>query len=104
MQNYNYPRNFYAFVNGVDGAKNYPIMPNQSLMLMDTNHPVCYMKVADGSGKPSLKCFKLVETSEDELILEQNPDKKEFKDEISSLNAKIDDLITLMKGKKSENG
>lgn len=97
---YNYPRNYYAFVNGLDGAKNYPIVPNQSLMLMDTENPVCYMKTADVSGKPSLKCYKLVEIQETELI--KTPASDEIKTEILNLNKRIDELVTLVKGDKQD--
>lgn len=94
MQNYNYQRNYYAFVNGLDGARNYAIMPNQTMMLMDNDNPVCFMKSADSTGKTSLKCFKLVEISEKELEKEKiDPETKQLKEEITALNVKIDELI-----------
>ena len=95
----NYQRNYYAFVNGLDGAKNYPIIPNQTMMLMDNDSPVCFMKSADVVGKTSLKCFKLVEIEEKELIKTpiSSEDTQTLKEEITSINKRIDDLIKLIK-------
>ena len=56
----------YAFVNGLDGAKNYPVASNQSMLLMDSEQSVCYLKSVNALGQMSLKCFKLVEISEND--------------------------------------
>ena len=98
----NYARNYYAFVNGLEGAKNYPIVANQSLMLMDAENPVCYMKTADLSGKPSLKCFKLVEIDEKELLKKTNPDNEEIKTRLDSMSGRIDELYELLKGEHKD--
>ena len=99
----NYQRNYYTFVNGLDGAKSYPIMPNQTLMLMDSENPVCYMKAADNTGKPSLKCYKLVEIPERELIKSTlDPETQALKDDLSNLNKRIDELFKLLKNEKSD--
>lgn len=96
-----YQRNYYTFVNGLDGAKAYPIMPNQSLMLMDSENPVCYMKSADNTGKPTLKCYKLVEIPEKELIkVPVDPNMEELKLGLASVNKRIDDLLEALKDKK----
>ena len=57
----------YAFVNGIEGAKRYPLSPNQSMLLMDSEQSVCYLKQANALGQTTLKCFKLVEANESEL-------------------------------------
>ena len=87
--------NQYAFVNGIEGAKAYPIMPNQSLMLMDSDNPVCYMKTSDTTGKATLKCYKLVEVPEKELI--NDP----IRDDINNINKRIDDLVKLIEEKNN---
>lgn len=61
------PGNTYAFVNGLEGAKSYQVPVNQSLLLMDSDQPVCYMKTANALGQATLRCFKLVEVKEEEL-------------------------------------
>lgn len=61
-----YPQNenVYAFVNGVEGAKSYQVRPNQSVMLMDSEQPLCYMKSANALGQATLRYFRLTEISE----------------------------------------
>ena len=73
----NYPArqntNTYAFVNGLEGAKSFIVQPNQTVLLMDSDHPVCYMKSANGIGQSSLRYFKLVEVSENDIRNLSNP-------------------------------
>lgn len=59
--------NTYAFVNGVEGAKSYIVQPNQTVLLMDAEQPICYMKQANGLGQSTLRYFKLVETNENDI-------------------------------------
>ena len=59
--------NQYAFVNGVEGAKSFIVKPNQTILLMDSEQPICYMKQSNGFGQSSLRYFKLVEVKEEEL-------------------------------------
>ena len=59
--------NQYAFVNGIEGAKSYQLQPNQSILLMDSDGPLCYMKSANGMGQSTLRYFKLMEVSENDL-------------------------------------
>lgn len=59
--------NTYAFVSGIDGAKNFPIPTNQSMLLMDSEQSVCYLKQVNALGQMTLKCFKLVEISESDI-------------------------------------
>ena len=59
--------NHYAFVNGIEGAKSFQVQPNQTIMLMDSDDPICYMKQANNIGQATLRYFKLVEVSEQEL-------------------------------------
>ena len=95
---YNPPRppqqNTYAFVSGLEGAKQYPIPVNQSMLLMDNAQPVCYLKQANAMGQATLKCFKLVEVSESDLTTPAQP-KVEYatKSDIEALNSRIDALI-----------
>jgi len=73
---YNQPRqqqNVYSFVSGIEGAKQYNIPANQSILLMDNAQAVCYLKQANALGQTSLKCFKLVEVNEDELTVPAKP-------------------------------
>lgn len=59
--------NTYAFVNGIEGAKSFIVPPNQTVLLMDSEQAVCYMKQSNGLGQGSLRYFKLVEVSESDI-------------------------------------
>ena len=61
------PQNTYAFVNGLEGAKSYIVPANQTVLLMDSEQPVCYMKTANALGQGSLRYFKLTEVSETDV-------------------------------------
>ena len=61
------PQNVYAFVNGIEGAKSYIVPANQTVLLMDSEQPVCYMKTANALGQGSLRYFKLSEVTEADI-------------------------------------
>ena len=65
--------NTYAFVNGLDGAKNFYLPMNQSMLLMDSEQSACYLKQTNALGQSTLKCFKLVEVSEADLKAPTQP-------------------------------
>lgn len=101
MQDFNnyYPqRNYYVFVNGVEGAKSYPIAPNQTMLLMDNNSPMCFMKTTNGLGQSTLRYFKLVEVNEQDVV--KTPEDPQ----IALLTKKVDELYKLLEkeGKKDE--
>ena len=99
----NYRTNTYAFVNGIEGARAYQMYPNQTVLLMDSDSPLCFMKTSDNMGKATLRCFKLTEVNESELkgVISPTPDNNDIRNEISSINNKIEELYKLIK--KEEN-
>ena len=90
--------NQFAFVNGVEGAKSYQMMPNQTVMLMDSESPVVFMKQSNSMGQSSLKYYKLTEVSEQDLRCskqEQQPSVEyALKSDLEALNKKLDQLST----------
>lgn len=94
----NYQLNQYAIVNGLEGAKAYNMMPNQSMMLMDGSNPYVYMKTTNQMGQATLRCFKLVEEQLEQIEVANSPyaTKNDFKE----LNDKIDQLMSKLGGKK----
>ena len=93
--NYYYQKNEYAFVNGLEGAKSYQMHPNQTVMLMDSDSPVCFMKTTDNMGKATLRCFKLQEVQESELrgVINNNDT---FQSQINELNDKVANLYKMI--------
>lgn len=96
------PLKQYTFVNGIEGAKAYPLMPNQMMLLMDSDNPVLYKKTSDQMGKSSLEYFVINAVSENEvrdMLTPKQPDYA-FKSDIenitnnlNSLNTKLDEFI-----------
>lgn len=88
-------QNLYAIVNGLEGAKNYPIAINQTMLLMDSNQPVAYKKSSNGLGQSTIECYKLVQISEQEARGETSGQPQvEFalKSDLDALYKKIDEL------------
>jgi hypothetical protein len=86
--------NQYAFVNGIEGAKAYQVMPNQTMMLMDNDNPICYMKQSNSMGQSTLRYFKLVEVSEQELRGQaQTQSEYVLKSDFDALSKKVEDLL-----------
>lgn len=53
--------NGVIWVQGEAGAKAYMVAPGNSVMLMDSENPVVYLKSVDMSGMPSMRIFDLKE-------------------------------------------
>ena len=68
----NYPYyNFQPFqqkqelirVNGIEGAKNYPLSPGSTVALFDAELDIMYIKSMDAGGFPSIRTFSCMETT-----------------------------------------
>lgn len=90
--------NQYAFVNGIEGAKSFQLQPNQSILLMDSDGPLCYMKSANGMGQSTLRYFKLIEVSENELRNNSqshiNSNDYVLRTDFEILSKKVDSLLS----------
>ena len=53
--------NSVVWVQGIEGAKAYPVSAGQSVILMDSDSDCLYLKSADQSGMPSLRTFDYTE-------------------------------------------
>ena len=66
----NYPQNTgtnnvnWVYVNGMEGARNQIVQPNQVTWMMDNNDPMIYVKAVDGMGTATLKAFRLEEVNQ----------------------------------------
>ena len=55
------PSNTFVWVQGEEAAKAYPVAPNNSVLLFDSENPVLYIKQADQTGRPMpMQIFDLV--------------------------------------------
>lgn len=101
-QNYQQPQNQFAFVNGVEGAKSYQMIPNQTCVLIDSDNPFIYMKQTNGMGQATLKYYKMIEISEQELKTNNVQTNTDYalKSDIDNLSKRIDELNNLIKPKE----
>ncbi len=53
--------NQYAYVNGIEGAKAYLMNPNQTMLLMDSDEPIFYLKTSNQLGQASIRIFEFKE-------------------------------------------
>lgn len=66
--------NSINWVQGEAGAKSYPVAPSQSVMLMDSENEVFYIKTVDASGMPlPLRIFDYKERNAQEKEIEKVP-------------------------------
>lgn len=85
-----------VWVQGEAGAKAYPVAPNTSLLLMDSESSSFYIKTTDASGMPlPLRTFEYVEKSgqqtEKPMVSQQSNDfitREEFEKRLSELKDK----------------
>ena len=98
--------NFYAVVNGIDGVKNYQVLPNQTVLLMDNSRPVIYSKSANGLGQVSVEYFKLVPMTEEEAKGNSQP-KEEMKyasiSDFKALEQRFNNLVDKLYNKPQNN-
>lgn len=56
-----YQQSPIIWVQGLESAKAYPVQPGASVLLMDSDANVFYIKSADNSGMPNLRIFDYAE-------------------------------------------
>lgn len=80
--------NSYSYVNGIEGAKAYQMLPNQMVLLMDSEKPYFYTKCSNNMGQSTIKIYKFEEVpQQEEVQLEYatKQDLQELKDLILSI-------------------
>ena len=91
----------FVWVQGEAGAKAYPVAAGNSVLLMDSESPVLYMKSTDISGRPlPIETYDLVKR-EEKPIIPQAPVQQAHQPQIdlsqyvkmSDLEAKVEELV-----------
>ena len=80
-------------VNGIEGAKNYPLSPGSTIALFDAESDIMYIKSMDAGGFPSIRIFTFSEA------ISTPPSDVETR--ISSLETEIAQLKEVLNGIKS---
>ena len=87
----------FDFVNGVEGAKSYQVMPSQTAILMDTENSACYIKSSNGIGQATIKYFKVTECAEQDLRTQKPSADFVTKDEFKSFSDRLSAIESAMK-------
>lgn len=87
----------FIWVQGEAAAKAYPVAPGNSVLLMDSEEPVLYMKATDNTGRPlPLEVYDLVkrEASVPSPKIEQNQPQIDLSEyvKVSDLEAKVKEM------------
>ena len=110
MQN-SQPNTFVQWVQGINAAKSFPVAPNTSIPLFDSEANVIYIKSADASGMPSIKILDYVvrdtapRTSEiqPQMDFATKDDVESLKGEISALKSKFERMSGVGNKRKENN-
>lgn len=86
-------------VNGFEEAKSYPVMFNNSEILMDNNRDIFYVKSVDGMGKYTVSTYEFHKIENEKPLTSADFVTRE---QFDSLNNKLDVLIKELGG--SNNG
>ena len=62
------PTQAIQYVNGRQSAENYPLTPNSSVILMDSEKARFYVKQTDASGLATVKVYDFTEAEEEKPV------------------------------------
>ena len=101
MQNYfPAPQMEIQRVNGEESAKAFPIGPNSSVMLLDSDNPLIWVVTTDASGYKTVTGFNITP-----YIPKQPVTTSDIKDELSAIVKRLDSIEERMnKNVQSNNG
>ena len=85
-------------VNSFEEAKAYPVMFNNTELLMDNNKDVFYLKSVDGMGKYTISTYRFEQIENEKPLTSENFVTRE---QFADLNSKLDYLIRELGGKNS---
>ena len=77
-------------VNSFEEAKAYPVMYNNTELLMDNNKDVFYIKSVDGMGKYTISTYRFEQIENEKPLTSENFVTRE---QFADLNSKLDFLI-----------
>ena len=88
-QQNNQPHNSITWVQGNAAAKAYPVAPGTTLLMLDSEEPVFYIKTVDASGMPApLRVFDFaerIETAPQHIDTDEFITREEFEKRIAEL-------------------
>lgn len=58
-------QNLFVWIQGEEAARNYPVAPGNTIVLIEADKPIMYMKTTDLSGRPQPMQIRYLVTKED---------------------------------------
>lgn len=104
----NYPYyNFQPFqqkqelirVNGIEGAKNYPLSPGSTVALFDADSDTMFIKSMDAGGFPSIRTFTFMETTSNPMDMTETR-LTALENEIATLKEALNGIKPISKQQK----
>lgn len=87
--------NSITWVQGIEGAKAYPVAAGNSVLLMDSDNQYMYIKSADNTGMPTLKIYEYEEVVTKKTAPEAHIDMDDY-----ITRAEFEEAIAKLKPKK----
>lgn len=97
-------QNGIIWVQGEAGAKAYPIAPNTTVQLWDSEDQVIYLKSADASGMPSMKILDYTIRETGKAVKSDYVTREEFEKAISELRRGNESIVSTVRKRKSDDG
>ena len=91
------------WVQGDAGAKAYMMAPNMTVLLMDSEAQLFYLKSTDMSGVPTLRTFKYTEVTSQPVLEEVQDSKYVTRQEYDEIKGKVDGIIQSIENIKPKN-
>lgn len=91
--------NYFAWVQGEQAAQAYQVAPGSTVMLMDSDRPVLYMKSADNTGRPSPMQKMYLVSEEDYNKIQNGINSSDFitKEEFNQLKEELESKFVIRK-------
>lgn len=88
----------FIYVNNLEEARNYPVVPNNTCILFNNDFSAFYIKKVDSMGIPEISMFKA-----ERVPIESSPIQADSKSvEIDELKREINELKSMIIGKTNE--
>lgn len=85
----NYQRQEVVKVNGQNGAQAYNLPPNSSILMLDEQQPVVWLKTTDGAGYPTITPYKI-----EPFQAEKPVDVKSLEERIKAIEERLNESNT----------
>lgn len=93
------PRMEIQRVTGEESAKKYPIGPNSSVILLDTDNPLIWVVTTDASGFKTVTPFAITPYEPEKPVSTDD-----LRNQLSMLTDRIEKLEGMIDGRESDNG